>query len=57
VLLALAAWFVVAFALAARIGGSGADRRGALASVVGFLVVFLSYVVLRLAMAEGRVFL
>lgn len=50
-------WFVVVVALAARLGGSGGDRRGAMASVVGFLVVFLSYVVLRLAMAEGRVFL
>jgi len=54
----LLTWVVFLAALAARrAGGAGRDRRGALASVIGFVVVVLMYVVLRLSMAEGRVFL
>jgi HemX protein len=50
-------WFIFVGALAARAGGAGRDRRAALASVVGFVVVVLTYLALRLFMAEGRVFL
>lgn len=53
----LLTWVVFVAALAARAGGAERDRRGALASVIGFVVVVLLYVVLRLSMAEGRVFL
>ncbi|HEX7091780.1 MAG TPA: cytochrome c biogenesis protein CcsA [Longimicrobiales bacterium] len=53
----LLTWVVFACALAARRGGAERDRRGALASVIGFLVVVVAYLVLRLSMAEGRVFL
>jgi ABC-type transport system involved in cytochrome c biogenesis permease subunit len=50
-------WFVFLVALAARRGGAGAERRAALASVAGFVVVVVAYVVLRLSMADGKVFL
>ncbi|MGH7466890.1 MAG: cytochrome c biogenesis protein CcsA [Longimicrobiales bacterium] len=50
-------WFVFVTALAARTGGAGAERRAALASVCGFLIVAAAYVVLRLATADGRAFL
>ncbi len=53
----LLTWVVFVVALAARAGGAERDRRGALASVIGFVVVVLMYVVLRLSMVEGRVFL
>ena len=54
----LLTWLVfLAALLARRSGGAERDRRGALASVIGFVVVVLMYVVLRLSMAEGRVFL
>jgi ABC-type transport system involved in cytochrome c biogenesis permease subunit len=50
-------WFVFVAALAARSGGAGAERRAAVASVGGFIIVVTAYVVLRLAMADGRAFL
>jgi ABC-type transport system involved in cytochrome c biogenesis permease subunit len=50
-------WLVFATAIGARLGGAGGERRGALVSVFGFVVVVIFYFVLRLAMAGGRVFL
>jgi hypothetical protein len=38
-------------------GGSGRERRAALASVVAFSVVVLLYLVLRLSMVAGGLFL
>jgi HemX protein len=50
-------WLIFLAALGARAGGGGRDRRGAMASVVAFLLVVLSFIVLRLALSEGRQFL
>lgn len=50
-------WFVFVAALAARAGRSGSERRAALISVAGFIVVVAAYLVLRLVMADGRAFL
>jgi HemX protein len=49
-------WLVFAVALGARFGRQGRERRGALASVVGFVAVVLAYVVLRIT-ETGRLFL
>lgn len=50
-------WVVFAAALTAGAGRGRRDRRAALASVLGFVVVVVAYLVLRLSMAEGRWFL
>ena len=51
-------WLVFAAALASRMGGGRPARRAALASVVGFAVVLMGYVVLRLGeAAAGGAFL
>lgn len=50
-------WLVFAGALAARLGGGRGGRRGALASVVGFVVVVLIYMVLRVQGSHGGAFL
>ena len=50
-------WFVFSAALAARRGGAGAERRAANAAVAGFAVVVVTYMVLRILMADGRAFL
>lgn len=50
-------WLVFVGALVARSGGAHGDRRGAVASVVGFVVVVLAFVALRLSLADGRGFL
>lgn len=44
-------WLAFAGVLGARMGGPASDRRAALVSVIGFGIVVLSYVVLRLAMS------
>lgn len=49
-------WLVFVVALLARSRGAGRDRRGAVASVVGFVVVVVAYLVLRLSVADGRLF-
>jgi len=49
-------WLVFVSSLAARRGGAG-DRRGAAATVAGFTVVLLAYVVLRVLTASGHLFL
>lgn len=51
-------WLILGTAMAVRVvGGASRDRMGALATVVGFLLVVLAYVVLRVFVAEGPVFL
>ena len=51
-------WLTFAIVLLVRGRGSAdAERRGARASVIGFVVVVVAYVVLRLSMAVGGVFL
>jgi HemX protein len=57
VIWAVLTWIISLPALAARFGGAGRDRRGALASVLGFLLVVVTYMVLRLSAAEGGAFL
>ncbi|MEX0891869.1 MAG: cytochrome c biogenesis protein CcsA [Gemmatimonadota bacterium] len=54
---AVATWFVFVGVLMARRGGAGSDRRGALASVIGFVLVVLAYLVVRLTMGTGSTFL
>ncbi len=49
-------WLVFLAALVARYGEPGRKRRGAIASVVGFVVVVAAYLVLRLSVADGRLF-
>lgn len=49
-------WGVILAAVLARRGGAGTERRGAVASVVGFLLIVASYVVIRTA-AGGGLFL
>jgi HemX protein len=50
-------WFVFFALLFMRAGGAGRERRAALANVVGFLVVVTAYLVLRVSMTSGRMFL
>jgi HemX protein len=51
-------WLTFAVVLLARgRGGTDNERRGARASVIGFVVVVVAYVVLRVSMAVGGVFL
>ena len=50
-------WFVFAGALGARLGGGRPSHRGALASVLGFVVVVIVYLVLRVQSADGGAFL
>lgn len=50
-------WLVLIVALLARLRGAERDRRGALASVVGFVLVVVAYVVIRFTLAHGRLFL
>lgn len=53
----LVSWFVFAGALAARLGGGRRGQRAALASVVGFVVVVIVYLVLRVQAPHGGAFL
>ncbi|HEX9108953.1 MAG TPA: cytochrome c biogenesis protein CcsA [Longimicrobiales bacterium] len=50
-------WIVFVAAMAAGSSGSARARRSALASVVGFAVVVAAYVILRVAITGGRLFL
>lgn len=50
-------WVVFAMALLSRRRGVAGDRRGATVAVVGFVVVVVAYIVLRLAVPSGRLFL
>jgi HemX protein len=49
-------WFVFVVAFLARMGGGRRGHRGALASVVGFLLVVAVYLVLRVQSTHGGVF-
>ena len=53
----IVSWMVFLAALLARAGGGRPSRRGALVSVVGFVVVVVVYVVLRVQGARGGGFL
>jgi ABC-type transport system involved in cytochrome c biogenesis permease subunit len=53
----LLSWFVFFALLLIRRGGAGRERRAAWASVVGFLVVVVAYVLLRVSMTTGGTFL
>jgi HemX protein len=53
---AVLTWALLAAMLLAR-RGSGTEKRGALLSVVGFAVVVVTFIVLRLGLVEGRLFL
>ena len=57
VLWGILTWFTFVAVIAARVGDPARGRRGALASVVGFAVVVLVYMVLRLTAAHGAAFL
>ena len=50
-------WFVFVAALAARTGSGRRGQRAALASVIGFVVVVLIYVVLRVGTSHPESFL
>ncbi|HUG42005.1 MAG TPA: cytochrome c biogenesis protein CcsA [Longimicrobiales bacterium] len=50
-------WLVFAGALLARRRGVSGDRRAATVAVVGFVVVVVAYIVLRVAVPSGRLFL
>lgn len=50
-------WVVFAAAILARLGGGRPSHRGALASVIGFVVVVVIYLVLRVQTTAGGVFL
>ena len=50
-------WAVVLGVLVTRLGGGRAERRTALASVVGFVLIVASYVVIRVAAGGGGLFL
>jgi HemX protein len=54
---AVLTWLLLGAVLAARAGGAGRERLGALLSVVGFGIVVLTYVVIRVGLPGGRVFL
>lgn len=46
-------WGVILAAVLARRGGTGRERRGAVASVVGFILIVASYVLVRSAAGSG----
>src|SRR5690606_103150 len=46
-------WLMFIAAIAARTGGGRQSRRGALASVIGFVVVVLVYLILRVQSHNG----
>ncbi|MDQ3556045.1 MAG: cytochrome c biogenesis protein [Gemmatimonadota bacterium] len=50
-------WIVFVVALASRAGGARRSYRGALTSVVGFLVVVIAFLLLRLQLSGGGAFL
>lgn len=52
----LLTWAVFAAAIVSRLGGAERSRRSAYASVIGFAVIVIAYVLLRLSAVTGRVF-
>ena len=57
VLWAIMSWFIFVAALAVRTGDGVKERRSALASVVGFSLIVVSYLGLRLVSSQGGFFL
>ena len=57
VLWAVMCWFIFVAALGVRMGDGVKERRSALASVVGFSLIVISYLGLRLVSSEGGFFL
>jgi HemX protein len=53
----IVSWFVFVGALAARLGSGRRGHRGALASVLGFVVVVIVYLVVRVQSSHGGAFL
>ena len=53
----IVSWFVFLGAILARLGGGRRGHRGALASVVGFVVVVIVYLVMRVQSSHGGAFL
>jgi ABC-type uncharacterized transport system permease subunit len=50
-------WLIFAAALGVRVGDGVKERRSALASVVGFSLIVVSYLGLRLVSSQGGFFL
>lgn len=50
-------WLAFAAALTSRSGGAGAERRAARANIAAFAVIILVYVIVRIAVTRGGVFL
>ena len=50
-------WIAFAAALAARSGGAGAERRAARVNIGAFTAIILVYIIVRIAVARGGVFL
>lgn len=50
-------WFTFVAAFGARASGAACNRRGALTSVVGFVLVVLTYLALRMTRGDGGLFL
>lgn len=57
VLWAILSWFIFVFVILARRGSGRTDYRGAMAAVLGFVVVIGSYLVLRLTVGGAGLFL
>ena len=57
VLWAILCWFIFVAALGVRVGDGVKERRSALASVVGFSLIVVSYLGLRLVSSQGGFFL
>ena len=53
----IVSWFVFVGAFAARLGGGRRGHRGAVASVLGFLLVVIVYLVIRVQSSHGGAFL
>jgi ABC-type transport system involved in cytochrome c biogenesis permease subunit len=50
-------WIAFAAALAARSGGAGAERRAARVNIGAFTAIIVAYIIVRIAVARGGVFL
>ncbi len=57
ILWAIVCWFIFVVALGVRAGGGSKERRSALASVIGFSLIIVSYLGLRLLSSQGGFFL
>ena len=57
ILWAMFSWAAFAVALAARSGGAGAERRAARVTILAFTAIIVAYLIIRIAVARGGVFL